>query len=74
MTFLFGIYFAELLTMLCHRFKLMNFMGCTEDMKIDAEGIDLRGAYKADWSPTAIAKAEAEAARANGLEVDCRAA
>ena len=68
MTFLFGIYFAELLTMLCHRFKLMNFMGCTEDMKMDAETY-LRGTYKADWSPAAIAKAEAEAARANGLEV-----
>jgi hypothetical protein len=47
----------------------MNFVGCTDDMKIDAEKY-VRGTYKADWSPTAIAKAEAQAARANGMEVD----
>jgi hypothetical protein len=47
----------------------MNFVGCTEDMKIDAETY-VRATYRADWSPAAIAKAEAQAARANGMEVD----
>jgi hypothetical protein len=47
----------------------MNFIGSTEDMKRDAETY-LRATYIADWSAAAIARAEAEAARANGMEVD----
>ena len=46
----------------------MNFAGCSEEMKQDAENY-LLAAYKADWSPTALAKAEAEVARLNGVEV-----
>lgn len=46
----------------------MNFAGCSEEMKQDAENY-LLAAYKADWSPAALAKAEAEVARLNGVEV-----
>ena len=46
----------------------MNFAGCSEDMKRNGEYY-LRAAYKADWSPAALAKAEAEVARLNGVEV-----
>jgi hypothetical protein len=43
-------------TILDPRFKLMNFHGCTDEMKEDAESY-LRSAYRIDWSPDALAKA-----------------
>ena len=42
-------------TILDPRFKLMNWSGCTEEMKADAEKF-LRENYKMDWSPVAVAK------------------
>lgn len=45
------------------RFKLMNFPGCTAQMKTNAEQF-LRENYKADWSPVAVARQEKEAADA----------
>ena len=44
-------------TILDPRFKLMNFHGCTSGMKDDAECY-LRSAYKSDWSPAAVMKAQ----------------
>jgi hypothetical protein len=51
-------------TILDPRFKLMNFIGCTSSTKHDAENY-LRSAYKADWSPEAIAFALKKVADAN---------
>jgi hypothetical protein len=44
-------------TILDPRFKLMNFPGCTVEMKSEAEHF-LKCAYNSDWSPTAIAKGQ----------------
>ena len=50
-------------TILDPRFKLMNFLGCTAQMKTDAEEYLLEN-YKADWSPRAVARAERVAEKA----------
>lgn len=42
-------------TILDPRFKLMNFSGCTSEMKDLGEQY-LRSNYKADWSPEAVTK------------------
>ncbi len=39
------------------RFKLMNFPGCTNEMKEDTENY-LRSAYNLDWIPTSLANAK----------------
>ena len=51
-------------TILDPRFKLMNFNGCTAEMKELAETY-LRSNYKADWSPTAVSKHEEELKKKN---------
>jgi hypothetical protein len=47
-----------------HRFKLMNFEGCTTKWKSDAERY-LAVAYDNDWSPRAVCAKEAEVDRLN---------
>jgi len=53
------------------RFKLMNFPGCTVEMKGEAEHF-LKCAYNSDWSPTAIAKGQDREGSASEEDEPCR--
>ena len=54
-------------TILDPHFKLMNYPGCTNEMKEDAE-IYLRSTYRLDWSPSTEAKAKRLAEVAEGID------
>ncbi len=56
-------------TILDPQFKLMNFPGCTNEMKEDAQNY-LHSAYRIDWCPSAVAKAQRPSEVAEGVDKD----